>query len=88
MGWPLFHFLDRFEDSETGRRRLFFFAIGAANGFLSYVGAMTVLMTNIEFWWISVLLTVFGTSCLLFAAHVVSGGVEWLVRKDHTHRPP
>ncbi|MDY6819422.1 MAG: hypothetical protein SVG88_12235 [Halobacteriales archaeon] len=77
---PLSGVLDRFEDTESGRRRRFFFAIGIANGLLSLVAAMTALMIDPAFWWITLLLIGFGICCFGFAGHIATGGATWLVR--------
>lgn len=82
---PLLGVLDRFEDTESGRRRRFFFAIGIANGLLSFVAAMTALMIDQAFWWLTVLLIGFGICCFGFAGHIATGGATWLVR---TAEPP
>lgn len=70
---------NQFDRTRTGRRRLFFFAIGMANGFLSLVACLTVLRADPGFWWAALLLWLLGILFFNFAYRVATGSVSWLI---------
>lgn len=74
-------FSSRFDDTETGRRRLFFFAVGAANGLLTWSIALVVLRENPRLWWAGLLLWLVGIGFFIFAYRVATGAVTWLVTR-------